>query len=438
MSPIQYLNWKMSPHLNWEQLPLLESLCQDSVWHVRHSSIFALPAILPRLSPEKRRTVALNMMLPLAEDTSSSVRIGVLEVLGEVLCTFQKDEDVPRELLDLFLGRGDWGQREPESSDGREQPPRSDFDDYRWPDYPSWALGFSPASHNYGEQRTIWNDPARPLICAFNYPAVALTLGRERWAELRDLYRSLSRNSQVKVKRTLAASLGVLAKIIGPENARTDLLDVCRASIRSEEGEVRLKAVEALEVFLAIVSDESKWDVVEMLSEAWTETHLKGWRERESVIRLMSTFIELETDASDASQWNRGAQLLKSMVTRGLGDDVASVRDAAVSIIPAFSRAWRNRRPQALKELLADLRFMAVDVKYSRRMTFVACQQQLLLSENDIELVELDQASWEVLERLGSDDIDGVRIGVARLLSETHGEYLRTARCCFALMLVIP
>jgi serine/threonine-protein phosphatase 4 regulatory subunit 1 len=369
-------------------------------------------------------------MLPLAEDASSSVRSGVLEALGEVLYTFQRDEDVPRELLDLFLGRGDFGEQENESFDDREQPPRTNFYDDGWPEYPSWESGDSTDDQDSGEPRTIWNDSDRSLICAFNYPVVALTLGRERWAELRDLYKSLSRCSQFKVKRTLAASLGELAKIIGPENARTDLMDIFKASIRDEEGEVRLKAIEAVEAFVVVVSDENKWEIVETIAGAWEQAHMKGWRERESIVRLLKVLIECEEDSSDEFQSSRGVRLLKSMIMRGLGDDVASVRDAAVSVIPAFSRAWRHRRPEALQELLADVRAMADDAKYSRRMTFVACQQQLLFEE-DVELMADDPTLWKLLQRLGSDSVAGVRIGVARLLSEIFGEYGRNTMATY-------
>ena len=59
----------------------------------------------------------------------------------------------------------------------------------------------------------IYDDPSRPLVCAFNYPAVALTLGRARWPALRNLYRALSENPSFKVRRTLAASLGEMARI---------------------------------------------------------------------------------------------------------------------------------------------------------------------------------------------------------------------------------
>lgn len=79
---------------------------KDSIWHVRHSSLFALPAVLTRLTPASRRSLALSTIVPLSRDESPAVRSGVLEALGEVLYTFHVDEQgPPDELVSLFIGR---------------------------------------------------------------------------------------------------------------------------------------------------------------------------------------------------------------------------------------------------------------------------------------------------------------------------------------------
>lgn len=76
------------------------------IWHVRHSSLFALPAMLSRLTPALRYSLALSTVVPLSLDESPAVRSGVLEALGEVLYSFYRDErGPPNELISLFLGR---------------------------------------------------------------------------------------------------------------------------------------------------------------------------------------------------------------------------------------------------------------------------------------------------------------------------------------------
>jgi serine/threonine-protein phosphatase 4 regulatory subunit 1 len=402
------------------QLPLLEALCQDESWHVRHSALFALPATLARLTPNQRRAVALRVIIPLSEDCSSNVRTAVLEALGEVLYTFHEDkEGVPPELLELFLGR----KQDPLTSSTVSSSSSRKSSNEDWSDhYPSWALESSalPREEEGANDADIWNDPTRPLICAFNYPALALTLGKERWGELRELYLELSTSLVVKVRCTLAASLGELARILGAGNAHNDLMQVFKSSITAEEGEVRLKAIEALELFVAEVGDEDRWKVLEVLLSAWDHDRLRGWREREGVVKLLSILSGYQYDIPAQSYW-RGRQL-RDLLLKGLVDGVASVRDAAISVVPSLFFGWRSREHRLWGELVQDLARMATDGKYSRRTTFVATQQKLLLHEPGAESLLEDEVLQIALERLASDHIPGVRIGVARLIKLVCGK----------------
>lgn len=410
------------------QLPLLETLCQDEVWHVRHSAIFALPATLTRLSPDQRQTVALRVIIPLSEDCSSNVRTAVLEALGEVLYTFHEDKDhIPPELLELFLGRKqDFGSASTFSSSSSRKSSNEDWSDH----YPAWALESSaqPREEEGASGVDIWNDPTRPLICAFNYPALALTLGRERWGELRELYLELSTSLVVKVRCTLAASLGELAKILGAENAHNDLMRVFKSSITAEEGEVRLKAVEALELFIAQLGDGDRWEVVDVLLSTWNDDRLRGWREREGVVKLLSGLTGYQYDVPDRDY--RRCSQLRDILLKGLGDGVASVRDAAISVVPSLFFGWQSRQYRLWGELVKDLARMASDGKYSRRITFVATQQKLLLHGLGSELLLEDPALQMALKKLACDHIPGVRIGIARLIKLVCGRHLSHFNCC--------
>lgn len=53
---------------------------------------------------------------------------------------------------------------------------------------------------------------------------------------------------------------------------------------------------------------------------------------------------------------------------------------------------------------------------------YVACQQALA-SSSQVDSYLADQSNWRALERLASDGIVGVRIGVARLAGCLFGAY---------------
>ncbi|KAJ3541194.1 hypothetical protein NM688_g6121 [Phlebia brevispora] len=377
-------------------LPLFEDLCRDTVWHVRHSALFALPAILTRLSAERRRTLALDILLPLARDDVATVRAGVLEALAEVIHTFHEDpEGPPDELIRLFLGIRE------------DDDPLKDQELRRSPSpEPSPPMSWSDfvASVTTPKDLDIYEDPSRPLVCAFNYPAVALTVGRDRWPELRDLYQRLSHNPSFKVRRTLAASLGEMAKIIGPKYAKQDLLPVWWSSACSEEGEVRLKAMECVEVFMAQLAPQDRTEAIRGLEgEIWSV--LKGWRERSGVMSAMGALVK-----SDGVE----SEVLRRLLKKGLVDSVAAVREAAISSLPSFVSAWSSR-PMLLEEFWRDLHRLGTSSSFRERTTFVACYQEIILS-NPQHAMFFSDIVLGILSELSCDRIVDVRIRLARLL----------------------
>jgi serine/threonine-protein phosphatase 4 regulatory subunit 1 len=64
------------------------------------------------------------------------------------------------------------------------------------------------------------------LTCAFNFPGVAVTIGRGRWGEIKGAYGILAGSMQWRVRRTLAFSLHEMAKILGEDLSEVDLLPV--------------------------------------------------------------------------------------------------------------------------------------------------------------------------------------------------------------------
>ena len=284
-----------SIHLTAFQLPLYENLVQDEQWHVRHSILFALPGILARIDPAQRRLLTVPSLVQLSRDPADPVRSGLLEVLGEVIYTFREDPGgPPRELLHIFIAT----ERH-------------------------WSLEDAPhPSPNTLMAHTWFSDPERPIICAFNFPAVILTLGAARWHEARGYYLHLTRSDNPKVMRTLAASLGEVAAIIGPDAAERDLVPVFLLFLRSSEADVRAKLIETAPKFTECLAESRREPTLSSLSSMWLD--LGGWREREDLARHFGELITLAGEH---------ALLVVDLVSRGLRDEVAAVREAAASSV---------------------------------------------------------------------------------------------------------
>ncbi|KAK7014956.1 armadillo-type protein [Favolaschia claudopus] len=396
-------------------VPLFDSLRRDSQSHVRHSALYALPGILSRLSATRRRSLALDTIIPLSTDESQPVRSGVLEALGEVIYTFHEDiGGPPEELVHLFLGRREDrrvrdGQQ---TAQNREQVLDSLFGRRPLPQRSASSTTDTPLT-------SFYTDPARPLICAFNYPAVALTLGRARWRELRETYLEIAENREVAVRRTLAASLGELAKIVGADNAEQDLLGVWWDAVRAEDDQIREKALECVEVFVTTLGQESRVAVVSGLLTIWRDGVFRGWRERKGVTDALSTLADLVRRDIPA--------VVRGLLRQALEDNVAAVREAAISALP---RLWSMfvDSPVDLTELRESIRTLAQSELYRRRMTFVACLQALVVEAlTGKPFVPFEDDLWSALSELADDAVVGVRIGVARL-AQIASERLQSSR----------
>jgi serine/threonine-protein phosphatase 4 regulatory subunit 1 len=301
-------------------MPLFDSLRWDTIWVVRHSALFALPSILGRLSPAQRRTVALETVVALSADKHATVRCGVLESLGEVLYTFVNDDSgPPDQLIQLFLGR----QEDKVIRTGQKE------------SFTTLQSVFN--SLNLKVQNLLepfYTQEKRPLICAFNFPAVALTLGGDKWAMLRENYFDLVKNPNVNVSRTLAASLGEIAKIIGAEKARRDLVDVWRGFLRSGEVDVRMKAVESLLDLMKVVLGEEKKigdGMVGAVRKAWQEDLFNTWRERECVMKRLMSWFTLIWSTGRARVHMETVGIFRDLLVKGLEDAAANVREAAIA-----------------------------------------------------------------------------------------------------------
>jgi serine/threonine-protein phosphatase 4 regulatory subunit 1 len=169
------------------------------------------------------------------------------------------------------------------------------------------------------------------LIRGFNFPAVVLTLGRTRWKDtLRDTYLRLAREpSSIKLRRTLAASVGEVARIIGSEQAHEDLVRVWWESARCDEEEVRIKLVESLEMFVDALDIPTRVDLLRGVLKMWEEGGWKGWREREGLAGTYQALCGL-VGAQDPG-------VIRGLVNVALQDPVAAVREAAIRVVRIIS-----------------------------------------------------------------------------------------------------
>jgi serine/threonine-protein phosphatase 4 regulatory subunit 1 len=69
-------------------------------------------------------------------------------------------------------------------------------------------------------------DSELQVACAYSFPGVLYAMEKERWPELRILYHNLVNSANVKIRKTLAASLHEVGRILGPVTTEEELMPV--------------------------------------------------------------------------------------------------------------------------------------------------------------------------------------------------------------------
>ena len=173
--------------------PIYYKLAYDNVWGVRKAAVEILPDISEISSPELRTQHLVDLYKKFTQDASKWVKMAAHQYLGPFIATL-KGQPIDKSLVSYYISMGD--------------PRRSSFN----------------------------SDVA--FHCAYNFPAVLVTLGKEKWPDLKRLYKILVKDNQWKVRKTLSYSLHEVAKILGPELTEEELLPVLENFLK-DSGKIR-------------------------------------------------------------------------------------------------------------------------------------------------------------------------------------------------------
>ncbi|KAL7327508.1 hypothetical protein PS15p_205927 [Mucor circinelloides] len=293
------LSTTVPPKVTLERLlPLYLKLSVDTIWHVRRSCVFALPLLCEVLPQDMKKTIAIEGVELFKNDVSRNVRNSLADITGEVISKFLPEDwketgnpgEVPEELLDFFLSLGN--------------------------------TTTTSANQMYKM------DTERIHNCAYNFPAVVLTAGVGYWdSHLKDTYLNLTKDYQLKVRRTFAYSLHDIARIIGPERTERDLVQIFALYLMDLD-DVKQGVLEHLSEFLNVLAVSSRNEYIPILAEVWDGV-MNNWHLRDILANQLRDIARL----FDAS---RVVEHILPLAIRACHDEFASVRETGVEIIPVI------------------------------------------------------------------------------------------------------
>jgi serine/threonine-protein phosphatase 4 regulatory subunit 1 len=169
-----------------------------------------------------------------------------------------------------------------------------------------------------------------PHHCAFSFPAVTLTLGRENWPYLKKAYQSLSSAKHWKVRHTLASSIHEIAMILGEELTVTDLMPIYDGFIKDLD-EVRIGVLKHLATFLKLLKPVDRSQYLPRLGDFLATDNEWNWRFREELAMQLLETVPLFSP-SDV------AQSIAPLSLQLLLDKIAAVRNIALKLVKYLLR----------------------------------------------------------------------------------------------------
>ncbi|KAI8336174.1 armadillo-type protein [Chlamydoabsidia padenii] len=390
-------------------LPLYLEFSRDTIWHVRRSCVLTLPLLCGVLPDETKIKIATEGVEIFKNDVSRIVRNTLVEVIGELIAKFLPEDwetsgrpgKVPDTLLEFFL-----------------------------------SLGSSGNSNQMFKMETD-----RTIICAYNFPAVVLTVGADYWdSHLRETYLSLTKDYQIKVRRTFAYSLHEIARIIGPERTESDLVQIFALYLMDLD-DVKQGVLEHLAEFLGTLAISSRNEYIPILTEVWDGV-MTNWRLR-NILAAQLRDIALLFDAA------RVVEHVLPLAIRACNDEFAAVRETGVEAFPIIldivkravddegeslshngaededeedeDDARENKRNFALALLHHIMERLDEFVRsnmYRGRLVFTQICRSLL--EAGISAGDFASFFLSRLALLAVDEVVNVRIGTARTIRQVY------------------
>ncbi|CAG8711218.1 244_t:CDS:10, partial [Gigaspora rosea] len=334
-------------------LPIYDHFSTDPIWHVRRSCCLVLPTLCSKLPDEMKSDRAVKGIEIFAGDVSRSVRSAAGEIIGELIATFQPDGKVPESLVQHFLSLGP--VRESNLSNG---------------------VTSGTYNNNLGQR-----DPERPVICAFNFPAVVLTLGESSWDDLKDTYIPLTRDMQIKVRRSLACSLHEIAKVIGPTKTENDLLNVFTYYL-DDIDEVKSGIIEHLAAFIECLPQSTRNNYLPSLNDVWDGVK-NHWRLRDEITKQIPALCRLFDEQYVLNH-------ILPLTIRAVKDEVASVRETAVA-------------SSCFHDMINRVCNFVSDSGFRGRVIYVQICNALISTE--YSKVDFEKYFLHGLEKLSSDNV---------------------------------
>merc|ERR1719208_145624 len=377
----------------------LHALSQDNSFRVRKATVQVFGAVCSQMGEAKTENLMLELYQKLATDNIWSVRKGCVESIVELSKAVRSETRLELvSLMEKFLkDTSRWVRNTAYEFLG---PFLSTLDSSQI------SAEFLQSFTNIPKLKSAEADTESCNHCAYNFPAVVLTVGKERWDELRESYMLLLKKT-FKSRKTLACSLHEIAKILGTEIVERDLLQAFEL-FHKDIDDIREGVLKHFADFLSVMSEKKRDEHLATLWEISSEMDA-NWRFRLLLASQLSQIMTLYKADTVSEQ-------IIPLAFQLCDDKMNDVRYEAIKSVPSLVKFMKeNGNDQQYQDTLKKTRGLAKNRTYARRQLYVElCRHALTVLDNETFEKELLPS----LLQFTKDPVANVRLPLARIIKD--------------------
>ncbi|CAD8084392.1 unnamed protein product [Paramecium primaurelia] len=350
-------------------IPFFSKKTEERTWQTRKACLDIIVKLAEQTDTENFDLIT-GRLLALLDDQNKWVKQHAYKQLGKYISIITRSENINDKLLEFYLKMND--------SDIRE-------------------LGI---------------DNEIVIECALYFPAVLQVYTDKKWPQLSKLFMKLINhkdkvyidNISLRVKKPLACSIHVLAKLLGPQLAYSELLKVLEQLLQDPNDEIKHGAVENLGLFFDAIEESKRASLIDIL--LIIQKDQKKWRIRELIAKQISHLaqvFDVETVFS----------IILPVSTKLCNDNVYAVRKAAAKqIFELYDKFSKSQNELYFSVLKQNILGFANSNMFNQRQSFVImCEKLMRYEQFQVDFLE-------AFINLGQDPIKNVRISVAKVLQK--------------------
>ena len=349
-------------------LPVYEKLSKDTLWVVKKVAV----EILPKITKLCDNSIILKKIMPIfqnfAKEDKTEVKMSVVESLGEFISLLDKNESNNfTELIDFYI---------------------------------KTVQKFS--EKNKREYKLIL------AKCAFNFPALLDFFGKDSWSKLKQSFIIMAnyKDKEESIKLPLAAAIGEISNIIGPELTEENLLEYIDKFFTSQNPEIKLKILENLpKIIRQIHSGNKKNSYLEFIKYMIVNKETK-WRKRMQYAKIIGKFNECFPE-------NIIYKRVFPIAINFCFDDISQVRSCSAKHNSKLILQLISGKDEYRNKTLIIIKSFAQSINYKYRQLFILMCTHLFENEKFFE-----ENISQLLIDLAYDQVPNVKIILAKFINK--------------------